>query len=878
MNTCRPIGLIALYATLSACGGGGGSSNPMTPVVVADKPDISISVVEPQAYEASGQFAKFKIDRNGSAGELSINFATGGNSDATKGSASTADYQLFYSDGGEVGNDLVLAATQNSRVIEVRPLADDLHEVPETLTVQLSAGSSYDLTSQDSAELIISDANNDVENEKVFLGAFAAENGAITNGSGVLSFILQGDNDAGKLSYSFSNLGSVQTDQHIHMAPSGTMVKDIEQTGGITNYRWDLAPGGIYTNKQQMLDALFNGEFYVNIHSADYPQGEISASLIFDADVQPAEQTVLSTKQVEQDIVRFLNQATFGATPADYEALRAQINDSGENRLQIYAQWIEEQFNLSQSQMLPLLDATLAEFGDEWPPQVRRDMFWTLALYGKDQLRQRLTLALSEILVISDQNNSVSDAYRGAAGYWDMLGENAFGSYRQTLEAVTRSPMMGIYLSHLRNQKANPDIGYYPDENFAREIMELFTFGLVKRRQNGSIILGEDNLPIETYDNTVIKELAKVFTGLSFGAYMQGNSTVPNNGFFLGSQINDAQYRWLAPMKFFRNFHESSAKTLFTDKGQVLRIPENSEQTPASIDAELDQVLDALVAHSTTAPNISRKLIQRFVTSNPSSDYIERVANAFGAEGDLRSVIKAILLDPEARNPEVLSSKTFGKVKEPVLQMTGILRLLDAQSMVPPGPTGAEPNAIRGYNYAYINQFEPGATVLRMGDLDIGQAVLSASTVFNFFSPDFVPSGAIAGNSLVAPELQLVTESQVFKAFNTYNKLLNSGLYRWPVYHGEYINPVYEPEQFHIRPSYTELHQLWEDTEGSATDKATAVVDYLDFYLNAGQLLHNQNSGTRQAMIDNIAEASINSRYSLGVFAAATAAEFMTQK
>lgn len=165
-----------------------------------------------------------------------------------------------------------------------------------------------------------------------------------------------------------------------------------------------------------------------------------------------------------------------------------------------------------------------------------------------------------------------------------------------------------------------------------------------------------------------------------------------------------------------------------------------------------------------------------------------------------------------------------------------------------------------------------------MGDLDIGQAVLSASTVFNFFSPDFVPSGAIAGNSLVAPELQLVTESQIFKAFNTYNKLLNSGLYRWSVYHGDYINPVYEPEQFHIRPSYTELHQLWEDTEGSATDKATAVVDYLDFYLNAGQLLHNQNSGTRQAMIDNIAEASINSRYSLGVFAAATAAEFMTQK
>lgn len=870
--------LVILSTLISACGGGGGSAAAPAPVVAVDNPDISISVVEPQAYEQNGQFAKFKIDRTGVAGELSINFASAGNPDVTKGSATADDYQLVYSDGGEVGDNLLLSANQNSRVIEVRPVADDVHEVPEMLSLALNSGSGYDLTAQRSAQITISDATNDSDNQKVFLGAFAAENGAITNGSGVLSFILQGDNDAGMLSYSFSNLGSVQTDQHIHMAPSGTMVKDIEQTGGLTNYVWNLAPGGIYTNEQQMLEALFNGEFYVNIHTADYPQGEISASLNYDQDIQPVEQTDLSEKQVEQDIIRFLNQATFGATPAAYEALRTQITSNGDNRIQVYGQWLEEQFSVEQSQMLPLLDTTLAEFGDEWPPQVRRDMFWTLALYGKDQLRQRLTLALSEILVISDQNNSVSDAYRGAAGYWDMLGENAFGSYRETLEAVTRSPMMGIYLSHLRNQKANPEIGYYPDENFAREVMQLFTLGLVKRRQNGSIILGSDNLPIETYDNTVIKEMAKVFTGLSFGSYMQGGTKVANNGFFLGSQINDSQYRWLAPMKFFPNYHEFSAKTLFSDNGQVLRIGENSQHTVASVDAELDQVLDALVAHSTTAPNISRKLIQRFVTSNPSPDYIERVADAFGDEGDMKTLIKAILLDPEARNPQVLSSQTFGKLKEPVLQMTGILRLLNAQSQVPLGPTGSEPEAIRGYNYGHVDQFVAGASVLRVGDIDIGQAVLSANSVFNFFSPDFAPSGAIAGNSLVAPELQLVTEAQVFKAFNTYNQLLSSGLYRWSVHNTDYINPAYEPQQFHVRPSYEQLDALWESTEGSSTDKATALVDYLDFYLNGGQLLLNQNSGTRQAMIDNIAAASINTRYSLGVFAAATAAEFMTQK
>ena len=244
----------------------------------------------------------------------------------------------------------------------------------------------------------------------------------------------------------------------------------------------------------------------------------------------------------------------------------------------------------------------------------------------------------------------------------------------------------------------------------------------------------------------------------------------------------------------------------------------------------------------------------------------------------MRGVIKAILLDSEARNPAVLSSQTFGKFKEPVLQMTGILRLLQAQSEVPLGATGTESNAVRGFDDEFIDQCAPGASVLRMGNLDIGQAVLGASSVFNFFSPDFAPPGVIASNSLVAPELQLITESQLFKSSNTYHRLINNGFVRWSVYNDDYRNPAYEPEQFHIRLNYQRLQSLWDTTPGGATGKAIAVVDYLDFYLNGGQLLQTDNYGTRQAMISNLAAASGDNRFSLGVYAAGMTAEFMTQK
>jgi uncharacterized protein (DUF1800 family) len=888
LNQC---GLLLSGFLLISCGGGGGSggsSEPITqPNPPPEKPTVSLSSVTEQAYEKSNQIAKFKLERSSSTSQLSVKYSISGDADITKGSASSNDYQLIYSDDNSaVGANFEIGANQTYRIIEVIPVNDSQHEVPERLIFTLSADSAYSIASdRESVSLTISDADNSIANGRVFIGSFAPQGGATTIGNGQLSFILQGDNDNGLLSYNFSNLGSQQTDQHIHLAPSGTMIKDIETLGNLSNFDWDLAPGGIFRTEQEMLDTLFDGSFYVNIHSANYPSGEISAPLSYQASVIPETPTELSAEEVGQDILRFLNQATFGATPQQYQQLRAQIDSDGDNRLVVYQQWIDQQIGTPQTSLLALTDATLEKFGnddisvtrdrDEPGENIRSDSFWPIALYGRDQLRQRMTFALSEILVISDQDAGVRRAYRGTADYWDMLARNAFGSYRETLEQVTRHPIMGTYLSHLSNQKADPESGYYPDENYAREVMQLFTFGLVQRRQNGSIILGENNLPIQTYDNSVIKDMARVFTGLSFSHIANSSGEkVANNNFFRGNNANDYQFRWIEPMKFFADYHDYEAKVLFSDNGNRLTIASGDPSDPSSADSELTGLMNNLVAHSSTAPTIALKLIQRFVTSNPSPEYIERVANAFGTEGDLNATIKAILLDAEARNPAVASSLTFGKIKEPILKFSALLRLLQAGSSIPLGSSNDD--AINGLNYSQADQFDDGATLLRAGTPALGQRALAAPSVFNFFSPDFSPSGALSRNALVSPELQLTTESQLFDSFNSLFLLLDDRFYRDNAF--VKFNTNFSLEQLIIRLDFSRLDNIWNSTQGSDSDRATAVVDYLDFYLNAGQLAAAGNNVTRAAMISNIAAVSDEYRYGLAVYAAGNTAEFQLQK
>ncbi len=859
--------LLLASTLLTACGGSGESEKPKEPSPIVIKPTVSITQVTPMAVEATNTLAKFNIERTGTSDALEISFTASGSSDETSGSTEPSDYKLVYADGGDVSSTFELSENQNSRVIEVHPINDNLHEVPETLTVKISAGASYQVSADNTSSIVITDAENTNENGKVFIGYFSPQGSAVTTATGLMSLVLQGDNEQALITYQFEGLGSEQTDQHIHLAPSGTMIKDIEHLGGISNYVWDLSPGGPFTTKQQMLDALFAGEFFINIHTAEYPSGEISASFNFDATVTPPENSTLTSEDIDRDIIRFLTQATYGPTPEAYQNLRDKIDETGSNRLQVYEAWIDEQMLLPQTSMLALTDATNEHFPDEDGWHARRDSFWPIAVYGKDQLRQRVAFALSEILVIGDEVTSVRKAYRGVADYWDMLASNAFGTYRNAIEQASRHAIMGTWLSHLKNAKANPDDGIFPDENYAREIMQLFSFGLIHRQENGAIKLGDDNLPTATYDNNVIKEMARVFTGLSFSASNNSSGGMVDNNYFLkGEQFNKYQYRWTEPMKFFTNFHDFGEKTLFNNGNQVVVVP-SKEATIENADAELDFVLDNIVAHPTTAPFIVRRLIQRLVVSNPSADFINRVSQVFGEQGDLKKTIKAILLDPEARNPSVVDSATFGKVKEPVLRLTSLMRLLEAGSPVN--------FSTEGLNYQFKAHFDNGVSLMRLGDLAIGQRNLGSDSVFNFFLPDFAPTGELASNALVSPELQLMTESQLFTTMNVFHTFLAKGNAR----RSSYNDSEYEKADLLVKIKMDRLTNIWQNTSGTNTDKAISVIDYLDFYLNSGQLSQSSNTVTYDAVLEAIVSSSNETeRFNLAVYGLVNSPEFMVQQ
>ena len=885
MRILRQVFLGLAFAALSGCGGGGGNGggnggggDPVPVISMTEVPNETLAI------EASGQVAKFQITRTGGSAAVSAGFTLAGSEDPVKGSATATDFELHYSDGGAVsGTTLTLAANQNNRVIEVRPASDGLHEVPETVSFSLSAGAGYNLGASTSVAISIVDAANTDDNRKVFLGNFVPQDGVATTASGTASFILQGDNDAGLMNYTFSNLTTQQVDQHIHLT-NGPILKDIEFSGPVFDFHWDLslANGAPFQTEQQLLDALFEGRVFVNIHTANFPGGEIKAVFVYDSSVTPPPTTQLTEIEVDLDIVRFLNQATFGATPEDYAALRDQIDADGANRMSVYSEWIESQFQLPQTEYLPFLDAQLPIFldatGNDEPGHViRKDAFWTVATFAKDQLRQRVAFALSQILVVSEQNSDVRNAHRGTADYYDTLARHANLTYRDLLEEVSRHSVMGAYLSHLRNEKEDAAAGYFPDENYAREVMQLFSFGLVARNPNGSIKLGSNNLPVQTYDNDVIREMAQVFTGLSFSKTASNGNMVNNNNFNLGSFFgNGYQFRWTEPMKFFADRHDNSEKLLFTDNGAQLVIPAGT--APGQ---ELDLVIDALVAHSSTAPYVAERLIQRFVTSNPSPDYIERVAGAFGATGDMTAVMRAILLDEEARNPTVMNSPHFGKFKEPVLQMTAMLRLHQAYSSVVIGTdTSVVPGSGDTYalNFANAGRFQDGAMLLRTGGMNIGQEALMSPTVFNFYSPDFAPTGALSNNSLVAPELELVTETQIYTAFNIYLGLIRNGEIRNNRYTRE--NGVIAQELLRVRLRGDRIRSVWADAAGDDAAKATAVAEFLDFYMNAGRLNYLGGSASLTELTNALAASDIASSefFELAAYGSALLPEFMVQK
>jgi len=470
---------------------------------------------------------------------------------------------------------------------------------------------------------------------------------------------------------------------------------------------------------------------------------------------------VANAPAADSDAVRFLTQATFGATYDEITHLR----DIG------YQGWFNEQFTAPASTETQYLDWVASTFPDEYLSDDTRVEIWTINSVGTpdpsrsgypnnaptDQLRQRVAFALSELFVVSNSNGTLAYEPWALASFYDLLAADAFMNYRTLLEDVTKHPAMGIFLSMIMNQKADPDQNIHPDENYAREVMQLFSVGLTQLNIDGTPVLAGGE-PVPTYDQTTVRGFAAVFTGWDWNNTGCGDNTYTccmyneeegwGTYFWCGpSNYNDPP--WRLPMQPIEHYHDSTSdKQLLVYPGVAL--PNGVLVHGGDAQTELTAALDNIFHHPNVGPFVASSLIRRLITSNPTPQYVQRVATVFnnngsGVRGDLRAVVKAILLDPEARYGQWQHPDTYGKLREPLLKVTQIWRAMEAR-------TG-------NGRVSSLNVWPPLET-------EIGQAPLRSPTVFNFFRPDFQQPGEVEDRGLFSPEFQIMTDTMVVSTPN----------------------------------------------------------------------------------------------------------------
>lgn len=440
---------------------------------------------------------------------------------------------------------------------------------------------------------------------------------------------------------------------------------------------------------------------------------------------------------------RFLNQASFGAT----ESSANQLVALGDNT-NSYARWIDAEIAKPASLLNPAVEAAFPNpvpqgFNIASLNATRLEKWFENVLRGNDQLRQRVAFALGEILVVS-QVGALQNLPFATADFHDLLARGAFGNYRDLLRDVTLHPAMGIYLSMLGNQKAVAGTNLRPDENYARELMQLFSVGLVELNLDGTVKKDAGGNPIPTYNQDIIEGFARVFTGWKWDCpTTRPTCTFANTTVQLAPV---AGYNQVKPMRLYAEQHETGTKRVLSYSGAALA----NATIPAGQagDKDLADALDNIFNHPNVGPFVAKQLIQKLVTSNPSPAYVQRVAEKFnndgsGVRGNLAAVVRAVLLDTEARTaPAGNAIATAGKLKEPLLRLTQFWRAYDGKS----NGTGGVVKYGAGVNFA------GGVSAV------FGQGQGQSPSVFNFFSPFYAPPGEIADQGLVSPEMQLATE------------------------------------------------------------------------------------------------------------------------
>lgn len=512
---------------------------------------------------------------------------------------------------------------------------------------------------------------------------------ADSHGYGLATLRLNPAGTQAIVSFNYANLTGPVVQKHVHddRLPSGAnIVFDLDEPDVQRlpdgSYVWPIVGAGTLS-ATEVAEGIRNGSAYFNIHTPLYMAGEVKGyyrrqdgSSTFTPPADPPAWTDDHTDR--SAAARFLNQATFGTSEAEI----SRVNTMG------YEAWIDDQFTKTATLHYPDVFLNRNQTNPNGPvfyTSLNMNSWWKNSIRAEDQLRQRMAFAWSEIMVVSSLG-VLEDRSDSLSSYYDTLLNHSFGNFRDLLEAVTLTPAMGRFLDMLRNDKPDKTTGRIPNENYAREILQLFSIGLNRMHPDGSLLLSSKGLPIPTYDQETIVGFSHAFTGWTYNQ--------ANVGGLLPTNWNPAA-DWINPMKQVPGQHFTGPKRLFNNEvspglPSISGVPldpyavhtttqiQNSlyQALPAQ---ELDITHDAIFNHPNTGPFICRQLIQRLVTSTPSRGYIYRVAQKFnnngsGVRGDLKAVLKAILLDYEARSPAMLTQQGFGKQREPVIRTTALAR------------------------------------------------------------------------------------------------------------------------------------------------------------------------------------------------------------
>lgn len=490
-----------------------------------------------------------------------------------------------------------------------------------------------------------------------------------------------------------------------------------------------------------------------------------------------------ASQPTAKEASRLLAQATMGSSRADIE----ELQELG------YEGWLSKQFDTPRA--ITHWD-WIESKGWDSPnvPKGFEESVWRQLITGEDQLRQRVGMALFELLVIGLDGLTGNWTDYSAAAYLDVLMDNAFGNYRTLLEKVSTNAAMSQYLTFENNRKAEG--GSQPDENYARELMQLFTLGVNELHPDGTVKLSGGE-PIETYTQDDVSGLARVFTGFTWDPFMwrPHEETTPE--------------RRRRPLVQEASWHETGKKTFLG-----VTIPAGTYGF-----ASLEIALDTIFEHSNVPPFVSKQLIQRLVTSNPSPAYVARVASIFanngsGERGDLRAVVRAILLDPEARDEAAAANSTFGKLREPIMRVTGWARAFGASSQSDEWHLGWEESPLLG----------------------LGQRPGRSPSVFNFFRPGYAPPNTgISERKLVAPEFQITNEITAVTYLNSMETLIRDGI----------------PFTDNLKPDYSGILPLAGD--------AQALVDEVNLVIAAGQV-SAATLGTIRIAVESIPADSTGDR------------------